>query len=159
MKLNHLPIGARFEYEGQIYTETGPITAAAEKGGQRMIPRHAVLRPVDGHTPPARPGHDPATRRKPGAGRLRRLPRHRPAPGGRPRQSRAGTGPGEVSGGAGELRHGRAERQAPRKQKTQKKPEPRFIWACRLSFEDCATASGAWARLEHPAFTMTSRAL
>ncbi len=52
MKLNHLPIGARFEYDGQIYTKTGPITAAAEKGGQRMIPRHAVLRPVDGHTPP-----------------------------------------------------------------------------------------------------------
>lgn len=55
MKLNHLPIGARFEYEGQIYTKTGPITAAAEKGGQRMIPRHAVLRPMDGHTPPAAP--------------------------------------------------------------------------------------------------------
>ncbi len=55
MKLNHLPIGARFEYEGQIYTKTGPITAAAEKGGQRMIPRHAVLRPLDGHTPPPTP--------------------------------------------------------------------------------------------------------
>ncbi|WP_374500120.1 hypothetical protein [Zoogloea sp.] len=55
MKLNHLPIGARFEYEGQIYTKTGPITATAEKGGQRMIPRHAVLRPVDGHTPPPAP--------------------------------------------------------------------------------------------------------
>mgnify|MGYP006915288051 CR=1 FL=1 len=51
MKLNHLPIGARFEYEGQIYTKTGPITAAAEKGGQRMIPRYAVLRPVDGSAP------------------------------------------------------------------------------------------------------------
>ena len=52
MKLNHLPIGARFEYEGQIYTKTGPITATAERGGQRMIPRHATLRPVDGCPPP-----------------------------------------------------------------------------------------------------------
>lgn len=55
MKLNHLPIGARFEFEGEIYTKTGPITAASEKGGQRMIPRYAVLRPVDGHTPPPAP--------------------------------------------------------------------------------------------------------
>lgn len=52
MKINLLPIGARFEYEGQIYTKTGPITATAEKGGQRMIPRHAALRPVDGYSPP-----------------------------------------------------------------------------------------------------------
>ncbi|KAB2966499.1 hypothetical protein [Zoogloea sp.] len=52
MKINLLPIGARFEYDGQIYTKTGPITATAEKGGQRMIPRHAALRPVDGYTPP-----------------------------------------------------------------------------------------------------------
>lgn len=47
MKLQHLPIGARFEYEGQIFTKTGPLTASAERGGQRIIPRYAVLRPLD----------------------------------------------------------------------------------------------------------------
>lgn len=47
MKLQHLPIGARFEYEGQIYVKTGPLTASAEQGGQRVIPRYAVLRPLD----------------------------------------------------------------------------------------------------------------
>jgi hypothetical protein len=55
MKLTQLPIGARFEYEGQIFTKTGPMTAAGESGGQRMIPRYAVLKPVDGYTPPAEP--------------------------------------------------------------------------------------------------------
>lgn len=55
MKINLLPIGARFEYQGEIYTKTGPITATADKGGQRMIPRHAALRPVDGHVPPPNP--------------------------------------------------------------------------------------------------------
>lgn len=52
MKLTQLPIGARFEYEGQIFTKTGPMTAAGETGGQRMIPRYAVLKPMDGYTPP-----------------------------------------------------------------------------------------------------------
>ncbi|MBS1143460.1 MAG: hypothetical protein H6R14_866 [Proteobacteria bacterium] len=47
MKLQHLPIGARFEYEGMVHVKTGPLTAAAENGGQRIIPRHAVLRPLD----------------------------------------------------------------------------------------------------------------
>lgn len=47
MKLQHLPMGARFEYEGQIFTKTGPMTASAEQGGQRIIPRYATLRPLD----------------------------------------------------------------------------------------------------------------
>lgn len=47
MKLEHLPIGARFEYNGKVYVKTGPITAASEAGGQQMIPRYAVLRPLD----------------------------------------------------------------------------------------------------------------
>ena len=46
MKLQHLAIGDRFEYDGDVYVKTGPITAASEKGGQRVIPRSAVLRPV-----------------------------------------------------------------------------------------------------------------
>jgi hypothetical protein len=47
MKLQHLPIGARFEYEGVVHVKTGPLTASSESGGQRIIPRHAVLRPLD----------------------------------------------------------------------------------------------------------------
>ena len=47
MKLQHLAIGARFEYEGQVYVKTGPLTATAEQGGQRVIPRYAVLKPLD----------------------------------------------------------------------------------------------------------------
>ena len=47
MKLQHLAIGARFEYEGVVYVKTGPLTAAAETGGQKIIPRYAVLRPLD----------------------------------------------------------------------------------------------------------------
>ena len=51
MKLQHLAIGARFEYEGQVYVKTGPLTASAEQGGQRVIPRYAVLKPLDLPTP------------------------------------------------------------------------------------------------------------
>ncbi|WP_371322688.1 hypothetical protein VX159_09695 [Dechloromonas sp. ZY10] len=47
MRLQHLAIGARFEYEGQVYVKTGPLTASAEQGGQRMIPRYADLKPLD----------------------------------------------------------------------------------------------------------------
>lgn len=47
MKLQHLEIGARFEYAGEIFVKTGPITAAGEKSGQRVIPRSAVLKPLD----------------------------------------------------------------------------------------------------------------
>ncbi|MDD2884807.1 MAG: hypothetical protein PHT48_07150 [Dechloromonas sp.] len=46
MKLQHFSVGERFEYEGVIYVKTGPLTACGETGGQRMIPRHAMLRPV-----------------------------------------------------------------------------------------------------------------
>ena len=55
MKLQHLAIGARFEYEGVAYVKTGPLTASSEEGGQRIIPRHATLRPLDG-TQVATPG-------------------------------------------------------------------------------------------------------
>lgn len=46
MKLQHLSVGDRFEYDGDVYVKTGPLTAASEKGGQRVIPRSAVLRPL-----------------------------------------------------------------------------------------------------------------
>lgn len=47
MKFQLLPLGARFEYEGKAYVKTGPVTASSDDG-QRMIPRHAVLKPLDG---------------------------------------------------------------------------------------------------------------
>ncbi len=53
MKLQYLAIGERFEYEGQVFVKTGPLTASGEIGGQRLIPRHAVLRPVGATTGPA----------------------------------------------------------------------------------------------------------
>lgn len=46
MKLQHLAIGDRFEYDGDVYVKTGPLTASSEKGGQRVIPRSAFLHPV-----------------------------------------------------------------------------------------------------------------
>lgn len=46
MKLQHLALGDRFEYNGDVYVKTGPLTAASEKGGQRVIPRSAFLHPV-----------------------------------------------------------------------------------------------------------------
>lgn len=55
MRFQHLPIGTRFEFEGKVYVKTGPISAASEQGGQRMIPRHAALRPLDGAVPEAKP--------------------------------------------------------------------------------------------------------
>lgn len=54
MKLQHLPIGARFEYKGQVFVKTGPLTAASEEGGQQVIPRSAVLKPLDGPTTEAK---------------------------------------------------------------------------------------------------------
>lgn len=47
MKLHDLAIGARFEYNGKVFVKTGPITATSEEGGQQMIPRYAVLKPLD----------------------------------------------------------------------------------------------------------------
>jgi hypothetical protein len=48
MKFQQLPLGARFEFEGQVYCKTGPMTASSEAGGQRMMPRWADLRVLDG---------------------------------------------------------------------------------------------------------------
>jgi hypothetical protein len=56
MKFPQLPLGARFEYEGKVYVKAGPVTASAEQGGQRLIPRYAVLKPLDGVVAQAMPG-------------------------------------------------------------------------------------------------------
>lgn len=55
MKFPQLPLGTRFEFEGKVYVKTGPIAATGEEGGQRMIPRWAVLRVLDGPVPAAPP--------------------------------------------------------------------------------------------------------
>lgn len=47
MKLQHLAVGDRFEYEGKIFVKTGPLTASSDTGGQQLIPRYAVLKPLD----------------------------------------------------------------------------------------------------------------
>lgn len=52
MKFSQLPIGTRFEYEGKVYVKTSPIAASGETGAQKMIPRYAVLTPLDGQAKP-----------------------------------------------------------------------------------------------------------
>lgn len=56
MKLQQLSLGARFEYQGKVFVKTGPLTARSEDGGQQMIPRYAVLTPLDEARPEARAG-------------------------------------------------------------------------------------------------------
>lgn len=60
MKIHQLPMGARFEYEGQEYTKTGPQIGSGA-GGQRLIPKYAVLKALDG-TPSAAPPRGPLAR-------------------------------------------------------------------------------------------------
>jgi hypothetical protein len=45
MKIHQLPLGARFEYEGEEYVKTGPLFATGP-AGQRLIPKYAMLRPL-----------------------------------------------------------------------------------------------------------------
>lgn len=52
MKIHQLPQGARFEYEGVVYVKTGPLFATGPQGA-RLIPRYAVLTPLDGAAPAA----------------------------------------------------------------------------------------------------------
>jgi hypothetical protein len=47
MKFQQLAIGARFVYQGEILFKAGPLTATNESGGQVLIPRYAVLKPLD----------------------------------------------------------------------------------------------------------------
>lgn len=51
MKIHQLPMGARFEFEGVEYVKCGPLVAAGPQG-QRLIPKYAVLKPLDGVPPP-----------------------------------------------------------------------------------------------------------
>lgn len=53
MKFTLLPIGARFRYQGEVFSKTGPLAASSGSGARRMIPRSAVVEPLqdDGTTP------------------------------------------------------------------------------------------------------------
>lgn len=47
-------MGARFEYEGREYTKTGPQIGSGA-GGQRLIPKYAMLKTLDGMPPATSP--------------------------------------------------------------------------------------------------------
>jgi len=51
MKIQQLPMGAHFEYEGEEYVKTGPMFAAG-RSGQRFIPKYALLKPLGGAAAP-----------------------------------------------------------------------------------------------------------
>jgi hypothetical protein len=56
MKIDLLPLGARFQWKGITYTKVGPMTASAESGGGSVfVPKHAALQPVPGEAPPQAP--------------------------------------------------------------------------------------------------------
>jgi len=49
-----LPIGESFEFQGETYIKTGPLTAANQANNkQRMIPRSALIKPISSVLPPA----------------------------------------------------------------------------------------------------------
>jgi hypothetical protein len=52
MKFTQLPVGSRFLWQGERYAKTGPMTAHAADGSQKLIPRSARVEPAgaaDGH--------------------------------------------------------------------------------------------------------------
>lgn len=54
-------MGTRFEYEGKAYVKTGPLLGSGE-GGQRLIPKYAVLKVLDGSVPEPKAPTAPLTR-------------------------------------------------------------------------------------------------
>jgi hypothetical protein len=48
MRFIELPSGARFRFEGRLYTKTNTLTANDETGKSRLIPRSATVAPLDG---------------------------------------------------------------------------------------------------------------
>jgi hypothetical protein len=56
MKFSHLPMGARFRYQGRLYSKTSPLAATGEDGLQRLIPRSAAVEAAEVATPA--PGQD-----------------------------------------------------------------------------------------------------
>jgi len=46
MKIHQLPLGARFEYNGQQYVKTGPLVGSGQAGA-KLIPKYAVVKLLD----------------------------------------------------------------------------------------------------------------
>ena len=46
MKFNQIADGQQFEYQGVVYTRSGPIMATDSDGRSKMIPRSANVRPI-----------------------------------------------------------------------------------------------------------------
>jgi hypothetical protein len=54
MKFTQLQIGQRFLYQGKTYRKVTPLMADPVDGeGQRLIPRSAIVEPLDATPPPA----------------------------------------------------------------------------------------------------------
>lgn len=48
-KFTLVPVGECFEYQGEQYSKSGPLTAVSlQSNRQRMIPRSAMVRPLHG---------------------------------------------------------------------------------------------------------------
>ncbi len=47
-----LPVGQRFEYQGEAYVKTTPLIASGAEGRQKFMPRSATVLPL-GEVPPA----------------------------------------------------------------------------------------------------------
>lgn len=56
-----IPVGENFEFQGERYCKTGPLTATSVDGKrQRMIPRSAMVRPLHESRPQDEPALDEA---------------------------------------------------------------------------------------------------
>lgn len=53
MKFHQVPVGQRFEFEGDWYVKTRPLTAAHERSGQERLIRRSAAVTLPGETPPA----------------------------------------------------------------------------------------------------------
>lgn len=58
MKIDQIPIGSRFEFKGQVLVKTGPMLGTAADGTKHLVPRYAVLVPLD-------PDAEPKVRKEP----------------------------------------------------------------------------------------------
>ena len=58
MRFHELAVGAGFDYRGRRYVKTGPLTARAPEGGDRIIPRSALVQASEQPAPTAHPPPD-----------------------------------------------------------------------------------------------------
>jgi hypothetical protein len=58
MKIDHIPIGGRFQWKEVTYTKIGPMTATSDAGASVFVPKHAALQPAPGEAPIAAPPID-----------------------------------------------------------------------------------------------------